>query len=158
MKHSHWCITFFCLFSIPAYSNKVALQAPVSVEIYKNIVSSDVSIELSDDKFTVNYKNELESFSPIDTVLTVKSKTESNINYSLSVTLLQGRCDGNDINTVVKIDGTPIELNTPSSVYRDVNNKGRRHDLRLEFPKIKQSAVKAFECNGTVGIAATLSI
>lgn len=127
---------------------------PVSVSIDVSQDSPDLEIVADKDFFLTAYDYTSQRFMPLNITFKVRSVSGQNVTYDLSITQLDGACDGATLSGMTTaLDGTLVGLNEKRRSAGIENS----HLLMISFPNIPQSTVEQL-CEGSVGVIAELGV
>lgn len=125
----------------------------VSVNIIAQQTGGQLEIETTKSHFLAQYIVQEQRFSPLEIPFTVRSISGSNVNYSLAIDSIAGRCAGNDISLTSTLDGAAIAIHDK----RPYTGTDVPHSLVVDFPVLPQ-LTQTFFCEGHVSIVAELII
>lgn len=125
----------------------------VSINIIAQQAGGQLEIETVNNHFLARYIVQEQRFSPLEIPFNVRSISGLNVNYSLSIGSMAGRCAGNEILLTSNLDGMPIAINDK----RQYSGTDVPHSLVIDFPILPQ-LTQTFFCEGHVSIVTELII
>ena len=132
----------------------------VSVNIFKNSNSAELSIEVDKNMFTAIYNGKTQTFSDLDMGFMISSPDTSTENYQITLLGSDHQCDGKPLVVTTLLDGSPLvddkRLNMDFPNTRD-GIRTSRHEFTLNYPVIAQGNVVQ-QCSGNLRVLAELVV
>ncbi|MDK9782317.1 hypothetical protein KIT90_13090 [Vibrio sp. B172a] len=137
------------------------------IHIINNISPSDaIEIRASEKSFIIPYLDKNEAFAPLSMPFEVISLKGSNIDYKLTLPLVQNFCEIGGITNKFSgvklfLDGKPWAWSGSTSPghegYQYSTSASQSHTMQLTYPKIKKARESQL-CYGTLGVQVEIVI